>query len=134
LSSKALTYNNLSTAGIGVTPVYWTVGLVGQTASVTTTNITSSCNAGLYSVSYYLKTTTAGTGGTASVTLNWNDGAAMTVTSATASLTSTSTTGVAQGTQVIKCNAASTLSYSTTVSSATGSPQYSLDIAIEQLK
>ncbi|HKV93058.1 MAG TPA: hypothetical protein VJW20_10975, partial [Candidatus Angelobacter sp.] len=132
LSAKASTYNNLSTAGIGLTPVYWTVGLTGQTASIATTNITSSCSAGLYSVSYYLKTTTAGTAGTASVTLNWSDGATMTVTSATASLAST--TAVSQGTQVIKCAAASTLSYSTTLSGVTGSPQYSLDIAIEQLK
>ncbi len=132
LSAKASTYNNLATAGIGVTPVYWTVGLTGQTASLATTNITASCSAGLYSLSYYLKTTTAGTAGTVSVTLNWNDGTAMTVTSATASLSST--TGLSQGTQVIKCGAASTVSYSTTVTGVTGSPQYSLDIAIEQLK
>lgn len=132
LSAKATTYNNLGTAGIGLTPIYWTVGLTGQTASVATTNVTTSCNAGLYSVSYYLKTTTAGTAGTVALILNWNDGVAMTITSATASLTSTS--GLSQGTQVIKCSAASTLSYSTTVAGVTGAPQYSLDIAVEQLK
>ncbi len=110
----------------------WTVGVTGQTASIATTNITTACNAGLYSVSFYLKTTLAGTAGTAAVTLNWNDGAGMTFTSTSAPLTSG--TGVAQGTQVIKCNSASTISYSVAVIGATGSPQYSLDIAIEELK
>jgi hypothetical protein len=127
-------YNGVATAGPGVTPVLFTVGLTAQTATIGTTNVTTSCPAGVFSVTYYLKTTTAGTGGTVSLSLNWNDGAAVSFTSGTASLTSTAATGLVQGTQIVKCGASTTLSYATTVAGATGSPQYSLDISIEQVK
>jgi hypothetical protein len=132
MTGKMVKYNNVATAGIGLTPVYWTVGLTGQTSSVGSTNVTTTAGAGVYKITYYLKTTTAGTGGTVSLTLNWNEGTAMTVTTGTASLSSS--TGVVSGVQVIKAGASSTISYATTVSGASGSPQYSLDIAIQQVK
>jgi hypothetical protein len=127
-------YNGVATAGPGVTPVFFIVGLTAQTATIGTTNITTTCPAGVFSLSYYLKTTTAGSAGTASLTLTWNDGAAVSITTGTASLTSTSSTGLVQGTQLIKCGSSTTVSYATTVAGATGSPQYSLDISIEQVK
>lgn len=127
-------YNGVTTAGPGITPVFFTVGLTAQTATIGTTNITTACPAGVFSLSYYLKTTTAGSAGTVSLTLSWNDGASVSITTGTASLTSTTSTGLLQGTQLIKCGASTTLSYATTVSGATGSPQYSLDISVEQVK
>jgi hypothetical protein len=127
-------YNGVATAGPGVTPVFFTVGLTAQAATIGATNITTACPAGVFSISYYLKTTTAGSAGTASFTLNWNDGAAVTFTTGTASLTSTTASGLVQGTQIVKCGASTTLSYATTVTGATGSPQYSLDISVEQVK
>jgi hypothetical protein len=104
------------------------VALTAQTASVAATNlIPTPSTTALYQITYALTTTTAGTGGTVSLTLTWNNGAAQTVTTANVNL---NTLGAfVSGTQIIKATSGIP-QYSTTVAGAAGGPQYSLDIRV----
>jgi len=97
-----------------------------QTATIAATALYAhpAANSTLYQVVWYLVTTTAGTGGTVSFTLTWNDGTAQTFTSGNLNLNAQ---GSLSGTVLVKANSGA-VNYSTTVTGATGSPQYSIDV------
>ena len=109
----------------------FTVALTAQTSSIGATNLVATpVTTSLYAVHYYLNDTTAGTSGTVSVTITWNDGASQTFTSANV------TFGVlgayVSGMVVVKATSGA-IQYSTTVTSAVGSPAYSLDLRVVPL-
>lgn len=105
-----------------------TQSLSGQTASISTTNIVASPNATqLYQINFYMTTTAAGTAGTVILTVAWNDGAAKTFQTMTVDLSATGNGSFVSGSILVKCTSGS-ISYTTTVVGATGSPQYGLDI------
>ncbi|HEX8838248.1 MAG TPA: hypothetical protein VF748_15000 [Candidatus Acidoferrum sp.] len=107
--------------------------LTGQTASFGATNINpvGLYVSGLYRLSWVLLTTTAGTGGTVSVTFTWTDDAqAETFTSSTLSL---SAKGQLSGVQVVRALNATNIAFSTTVAGATGGPQYAIFTKLEKM-
>lgn len=124
--------NGVTTSADGVVSTPDTVVWTAQTASIGAQNFANTATGHLYKATYYLHTTTAGSGGTVLVTFAWNDGAAKTTSSATADLTSTTATGLATGEQVIYV-ASGTPTWATTVAGAAGSPQYALRITLERL-
>lgn len=104
---------------------------VAQTASITTTNLVATAVAGMYEVCLYLTVTTAGTGGTVLGTIGWTDaGGAKTLASSTAALTGSNSTQVCQRFH----STASAITYSTTVTGATGSPEYSIDAFVTRYR
>lgn len=110
------------------------LSLTGQTASIPTTTLLNvgPQNAGMYAVWCDVITTTAGSGGTVTITVNWNNATTF------ASLTSTAFSLTSVGEQAaLLGNFFSTFSqpitFSTTVSGAGGSPVYSLYIRLEYL-
>lgn len=110
----------------------YSVALTGQTSSIAATNLVASpTTTSLYEIRYYLNDTTAGTSGTVSVTISWNDGAAQSVTSANV------TFGVlgayVSGVIVVKATSGA-IQYATTITSPIGSPQYSLDLRVTELR
>jgi len=110
---------------------------LAQTASIAATDILiggAVLGAGLYRLSYYLVTTTAGTSGTVKATFDWTDaGAARAVDSAT--ITFGTLADPASGTLIIQSVGSPTpIRYSTTVTAAVGDPQYALYIALERLQ
>lgn len=78
MSGISSTYNGKATAGIGLTPVYGTVSLTGQTAAIASSTLcaTSTCGSGQYEVTYYINSTasctTAGSAA-ATLTVGWSD-------------------------------------------------------------
>lgn len=105
----------------------YTVSLTGQTASIGTTAITTPTAAGVWDIDVYHVCTTAGTGGTLTTTISWNDGTAARSASPAANI-SLAGTNFAGGIQCIRGAASNAINYSTTVAGATGSPQYALYI------
>lgn len=128
-------YNSIATAGMGVTPIYATVSSTGQSASIGTADLQvggSIAPAGLYKLTYYLVTTTAGTSGTIKATFGWTDpGAARTVDSATITFGTLATP--ATGEVYIQADGVNNITYSTTVTAAVGSPVYAIYIALQRL-
>ena len=103
------------------------VSLTGQTTSISATNLSGHpvANA-LYRVEYYLNCTAAGSAGTVTVTITWNDGTSETITLSSLTL---SAQGSVSGDLLVKPTSGA-IQYSTTVTGAMGSPQYSLDIRV----
>lgn len=124
-TGKFGTIASLPTEGLGGVPIVVdTVQRTGQTASITSTNFSNSGTVGDYEVSYYIYTTTAGAAGTVTFNIIANDGtSSATWTSQTVDLTSTTITGKQQGTVRVRLGSGN-IQWSTTVSGASGSPQY----------
>lgn len=107
------------------------VDIVGQTASIGSTALTNSPPVGLYRVEVIALCTTAGTAGTLKVSITSTDS----VGSHTEDLINTldlSATGRLTGSASF-LRTSGDISYSTTVTGATGSPQYALYIRITYL-
>ena len=134
-SGVATTYNNVALGGNGqpYMPSGGVVDLTAQAASIGATALFTPSANGLFRISYYLTTTTAGSAGTVTVTFTWTDEAkAETFTSTALSLTALGALAPPQP-LVIYAKTTAAIQYSTTVSGATGSPQYSLHIRVEAL-
>jgi hypothetical protein len=109
----------------------FSVALTGQANTITATNLVATpVTTALYEVNYYLNDTTAGTSGTVSVTIAWNDGAAQSFTSANVTF---GTLGAYVSGRIMVKATSGAITYATTVTSAVGSPAYSLDIRVVQL-
>lgn len=119
-----------TTGAHGVAPIVDTATYAGVASSIAAKNLTSTV--GLYRITYYLATTTAGTGGSVLATLSYNNGAAQTVTSASVSLATTA--GAIAQDVVTYYVASGTPTISTTVTGATGSPVYRFDAIVERIK
>ena len=116
--------------------------LTAQTGSIAAVTLLTgtTATAGMYRVSAYMKTTTAGTAGTVKATVAWNDGSAqtmdvplMTTAGAAATVPLNTLNAFGQGSVVVYAAASQNISYTTTVSGATGSPQYYIYVRIEKL-
>lgn len=138
ISGTAVVVGNTTSASgtLGASSLTAQTGSVGSTTLLTGTTAT----AGMYRVSAYMKTTTAGTGGTVKATVAWNDGSAQTMdvpllTTAGAATTVSLTTlnAFGQGSVVVYAAASQNITYTTTVTGATGSPQYYIYVRIEKL-
>jgi hypothetical protein len=109
----------------------YSVSLTAQAITIAATNLVAApVTTALYEITYYLNDTTAGTSGTVSLTITWNDGAAQTFTSS--NVTYGTLGAYVSGTIVVKATSGA-IQYATTVTSAVGSPAYSLDLRVKQL-
>lgn len=109
--------------------------LTGQTGAIGTTAIYTPSAAGSYRVTFVLWITTVGTGGTISATASSNNGAGGSSNFYGTSGASTTVLGAqVQAALMFHVAAGQAINYSTSFSSVTGSPVYSLDIIVEQLK
>ena len=110
--------------------------MTAQGSSIGTTVLytTGSNPAGLYRISYYLVTTTAGTAGdTATVTISWRDDKQS--QSQAGSAVSLSTNGAFQaGNIVIQSASGTDIDYGVSVSAVVGSPKYSFYATAERLQ
>ena len=113
----------------GVPIVVDTMTRAGVNSSVSAKSL--SAVVGLYRLTYSIFCTTAGTGGTAQMTLSFNNGAAQTMTSAAIALTSTTSKDDNVFTYYV---ASGTPTVSVTVAGATGSPVYSIHAIVERVK
>jgi hypothetical protein len=110
------------------------VSLANQTASIPTSNlfVVGPLGAGMYAVWADIITTSAGSGGTVTISVNWDNGTTL------ASLVSTAFGLTAVGEQAallgnFYATLNSTVTYSTTVAGAAGNPVYALRIRLQFL-
>jgi hypothetical protein len=125
-------YLGTATAGMGVSPVLAAVSSTAQSASVTTTNLQCGgavCPAGVYRVTVYHVVTTAGSAGTLSTTVGWNDGTAARTKKPAADV-DMSSTNYDTGQATIVADGVNNITYSTTVAGATGSPVYAVYVTL----
>jgi hypothetical protein len=112
-----------------------TVALAGQAASLGTTALpVASVSAGLWRVSYFARiTTVAGVSSSLTVTMSYTTGS-IAQSDSGAAMTGNTTATHQFGTLVIRVDADTPISYSTTyASNAAGAMRYSLDLACEAL-
>jgi hypothetical protein len=127
--SGSLKLTGLNVQGSQTGP--YSVSLTAQAATIAATNLVATpVTTALYEITYYLNDTTAGTSGTVSLTITWNDGGSQTFTSS--NVTFGTLGAYVSGAIVVKATSGA-IQYATTVTSAVGSPAYSLDIRVKQL-
>ena len=138
ISGSAVVVGNTTSAS-GTLGASSLTAQTGSIAAVTLLTGTTS-TAGMYRVSAYMKTTTAGTAGTVKATVAWNDGSAqtldvplMTTAGAAATVPLNTLNAFGQGSVVVYAAASQNITYTTTVTGATGSPQYYIYVRIEKL-
>ena len=138
LSSSPVVVGNTTAASgtLGISDLTAQTGSVAAVTLLTGTTTTT----GMYRVSCYLKCTTAGTAGTVKATVSFNDGTAqtldiplLTTAGVAGTLSLTTLNGFAQGSVVVYAAASQNITYTTTVTGATGSPQYTVRVRIERL-
>jgi len=111
------------------------VSLTGQTGNLSSNTLLvgSARTGGLYRVSFYLKTTTAGADGDAmKITLTWNDGSTnnQDVLPAHSLATLNNVGGKAE---TIRVSPNQNISFTTTLNPKAGNPQYAIEARIESL-
>lgn len=136
-------YNSVDTAGSGVAPIYGSIALTNQSASIGTTNLYAAAPAGLYRVCWSQTiATAAGVSSSLLTTIGWNDGAAKTSTLASLNGGAYQTTADGSNTQYstmgncisIYSAAAQNITYATTyASNAASAMKYTLNATVEKL-
>jgi hypothetical protein len=98
-----------------------------------TTLLADTGSAGVFRVSWFLRITQAATtSSSVAVTVGFTDGVALTI-SGTA-VTGNTTTTIQQQSVIVRCDAASAITYSATYSSVGATPmQYALSVAVERV-
>lgn len=125
-------YNNQVVQGNGVVTNVKALALTNQGATIgATTLFTPAATATRYLVNIYLVATTAGTSGTVSATIAWNDGTGARTTT-TPNITFGSLAAPVTISQYILTNTAA-VTYATTVTAAVGTPKYELYIDVLRL-
>lgn len=108
------------------------VALTAQTATKALTTLITPPVDGMYLLNLYCSCTTAGTAGTVTPALQWNDDT--TLQTLNLSPVSLAAQGAySQQAIAVKCKAGVAIKYSATVSGATGSPQYALYVSVKNL-
>lgn len=111
------------------------VNLTGQSAAIGATDMSGGgVNSGLYRVSYYMRVTTpASVSSSLTVTLAWTDGGvpqAITFAAATGNTTSTTQSG----TQLIRVDSVTPITYAVAYASVGTAAVYSFDVVLEQVQ
>jgi len=123
-------YGNTPTVAQGIPAILFTAvvpsGTTTQTATLATTPTT-----GVYRISYYIQTTTVGTGTTATVSFQWNDGFS-TKTFTSAKNFALNSADFDQGTVVGRMTTSGNTTWTVTVASA-GTSTWRFEVLMERL-
>jgi hypothetical protein len=109
-----------------------TVSRSAQTATIGATNLNGTATNGVYRVSVYLYPTTAGTSGTVTATIKWNDGAAESAVTGTHTFGALGTPVFING-QICTVTNSTAITWETTVTSPVGSPVYTVNVVAERI-
>lgn len=133
ISGTVTSYNGVVTADFGHPTIYGTpVHLTGQTANLAATSIYPAPVTGLYVINVQCRTTTSGSGTTATFTLTWADeGGAKSFTSGTFALNSVTITGVVTTTIPIHVNSGTAVQIA--VTGTFGTSVYAVDAWVERI-
>jgi hypothetical protein len=122
--------NRVNVGGLSVATTVDTVIRTFETTSISAENFAGTASATLYRANIYLNTLTTGSAGTVTATLNWtDDGAADSLVTSAVTLSAAGQTS----TSFVFYSHTGTPTWKTTVAGASGSPTYSIRIALEGL-
>ena len=119
-------------SGFGQTVIVKRVELTDQGGDIGATTLYTPAASGLYRVSTYALTTTAGAGGTLDVTIGWTDDEQAQSSVVVNDMDLTVDKTAAQNTLFIRSTAAA-ITYATAIAGKSGTPKYSLFIIVERL-
>lgn len=127
------TYNNITTAGLGVAPIVDDQPLTGKTADIVDTNFNSAGTAGRYRVDVYIVSTTSAVGaGAVTANIKFKDISTGTQTFSVGPVALSAAGAVAQGT--IFCQLGSgNITYGTTHTGIFSTAQYAVYFTCERL-
>jgi hypothetical protein len=128
-AGAAVQYNGQALAGNGLTAVVGYATAAGSGASITTANLVASAPAGVYKITAYLATSTAGSGNVVT-TLGWTDSVGAKTSATPGTLTLTSGTFV-QGSILVQVAASSNVTYAT---AWTGTGNYNIFVIAERVQ
>jgi hypothetical protein len=128
-SGAATQYNGQALAGNGLAAVVGYATAAGSGASISTANLVASAPVGLYRVTAYLATSTAGSGNVVT-TLGWTDAVGAKTSATPATLTLTSGTFVT-GSVFVQVAASQNITYAT---AWTGTGNYNLYVVAERIQ
>lgn len=130
-------YVDKATAGMGVPPIYASASFSSRTGSISTVNLDvggATAPAGLYRIAFYANCTVAGSAGSLTLNIHFNDGTASRTVPYSLTLTSTTLlTSMLFDSLPVRSNGSAHITFDAVVSGASGSPQYALDISLERL-
>ena len=131
-SGTVTKYNNITTAGTGLGPIYGSVSLTAQGAAISATNLYTA-TAGLYRVCYDVQVTRAASSSSSvGVTIGWNNGGTQTKSS---TAVASNALNAEDGNCYVVNSGGSNITYATSYSSSGGtSMQYALRVTAEQLQ
>jgi hypothetical protein len=110
------------------------VTLTNQVASIGSTPFEiATLSAGLYRLTYYARITTAASvSSSLTVSFGWTE-TTVTLAGSGSAITGNTTTTIASGSLVVRADASTTLTYSTTYASVGTAMAYRLDVIVEQV-
>jgi Head domain of trimeric autotransporter adhesin len=129
----AIKYASDTLAGNGLSSIVANVSLTGQTSSISAAHLYEPYVNGTFRVSIYILTTTAGTAGSASVTIGWSDDKQAQTLTPISGQNLTTAGSFMQAMVYIRAAASVWITYSATLTGAAGGPQYSLFVNVERL-
>jgi len=119
-------------SGLGQATIVATIALTDQGDDIGATTLYTPAASGMYRVSTYALTTTAGAGGTLDVTIGWTDDEQAQSSVVVNDMDLTVDKTAAQNTLFIRSTAAA-ITYTTAIAGKSGSPKYSLFIVVERV-
>jgi len=125
-------FNEWNAVGLGQATIVKSVALTAQDGDITTTTLYTPAAAGVYRISTYALTTTAGAGGTLDVTIGWTDSEQAQSSVVVNDLDLTVDKSASQNTLFVRATAAA-ITYATAITGKSGTPAYSLFIIVERL-
>lgn len=130
-SGKLTTYNGVATVANGIASLYGQANPGPQSTSLTSSTLYAvpASGAGLYVIIVDNVCSTAGTGGTVSTTIGWNNGAAS-ANATTGGMSLTTLGNEATQIFIVYSAASQNITYSTTVTGAAGAPQYTVRLRV----
>lgn len=131
---KIVTYNNIGSAGWGISEVVYRNDSGAKGADISNQQITNTNVAGEFKINYYLYCSTAdGTSGTITMTLSWIDGAATRTYTVPVTIALTNTANWTQGSIYIRKSTTANATYSVAISGSYNNGRYMVFTTAERL-
>lgn len=129
-----VSYNGETTTGSGVMPIVARFTRTGQTTAMTVQTMYTTTATGEYHIEPYWQCTTAGSGGTMSITVGWTDenGVQAAALNGNFSLSATSSSGLTTA-RTIHCLTGTAITMTVTFNAVSGNPQWALFVNILRL-
>jgi len=135
IGGKITKYNGVATAGLGHASIVAAISLTGQTAQISGTTLFTPATSGTFRIAMYAYLQAQGTAGNYTPWVRWNDGTGLVGLQPPGSITVTTTIpAFLVGYWTVHVAAGQAITYGVNANSITGTPQFGIDVVVEQLQ